>query len=306
MVVIKDGVQTEISAIEGTAPMGWLYNSGVMFFKDSQDVEHCIFAEYTKNHPVDGGKFYVYKGTYPYDDATLWKKVFSYDESEENVAGVIIHFHHVVRDPWTGILYLTSGDYDNQLHWWYSDDEGETWTELVNIHSSGYDWGSQVLRIVNFVFTKDYVYFAVDNETNHCLNRLSRSESTGILDISSRVKLCDLPEGQATNSICLVERPYGIFGYDRTRTSPVYCWFYDLQTDELKTVFTMETRPGMSPPTGNRGAYYLKYTSVRTPNPFIAFNHTWYCVFELNSKISGEIGTVVYNVATGQVSDICM
>lgn len=306
LIVVRDGGQTEISTIEGTAPMGWLYNSGLLFFNDSNNVEHCIFAEYTKNHPVAGGKFYVYKGTYPYDDSSLWKKVFSYDESENNTDGYIMHFHHVTRDPWTGILYLTSGDKDNQLHWWYSTDDGENWTELVNIHSVGYDWGSQVLRLVNFVFTEEYIYFAVDNETNHCLNRLSRDSGTGVIDISSRTKLCDLPANQATNSICLVERPYGLFGYDRTQESPVLCWFFDLTTNELKTLFVMPTRSGAYPPTGNRGAYYLQYSSVRTPNPIIGFNHKFYCLFNLNSKISGEIGSLVYNVATGQVSDIGM
>ena len=301
LVVISNGVQKEIDDIEGTSPMGWLYNSGVSFFKDANNVEHCIFAEYTKNHPVPGGKFYVYKGTYPYDDPSLWKKVFSYDESVSDTYGTIIHFHQVVRDPWTGILYLNSGDSDEQLHWWYSSDDGETWNDLVDMHSAGFDWGSQVLRIVNFLFTKDYVYFATDREINHCLNRIGRDED-GVLDISSRVKLCDLPWNQASNSICLVERPHGIFGYDRIQGAVVLGWFYDLDNNELKTIFRVQAIG--ENPKGNRGSFYLHYTSLRTPNPIIAFNKNWKCVFDLNSKSSSEIYSIVYNIGTGQLNDI--
>ena len=191
---IWDGTNTTTLFSSATVkPMGWLYNSGVDFIVDSNNVEHCIFAEYDGSATNKGG-FYVWRGTYPYTSESDWERVFhkdfQYNPSGAATAGTITHFHQVRRDPWTDILYLSSGDCPNQLIWWYSTDYGQNWSVLTDNASNG--WEEHICRIINFIFTDEYIYFATDHGTNHCLNRIKRNSGTGIIDISSREKLTDL------------------------------------------------------------------------------------------------------------------
>ena len=165
----------------------------------------------------------------------------------------------MVRDPWTNILYLFSGDADSQCFWWYSLDYGATWVLLTDFASTGFE--TQVLRACNSVFTKDKMYWAVDHGTSHNLNSVVRNGTTGIIDISTRVKIVDLPPGQATNSICYVESPNGIFmfdridiGYDSYYGDGLDVQFWDLQTEELKTLMHIDfVAPSWG---GHRGKCY--------------------------------------------------
>ena len=79
-------------------------------------------------------------------------------------------------------------------------------------------------------------------------------------------KLCDLPSGHATNSICYCHAPKGIFMYERVDTGysshygeNVQNHFYDLNSNELKVV----TDIGLTENTwgGCRGKCYVNYTN---------------------------------------------
>lgn len=283
-------------------PMGWLYNSGVDFVIDADDVEHCIFAEYDGSTQNKNG-FYVWKGTYPYTSESDWKTVFHKDISwEPVVANTIVHFHQIRRDPWTNILYLTSGDKEGQLNWWYSIDYGDTWTLLISDTSDNYSWEAHILRCINFVFTKDYIYWAVDHGTNSCLNRIKRN-SSGIIDLSTREKLCDLPFAIATNSICYVESPNGIFLYTRVDTGLEYESYYGTKVPVLFWSFKTEKlynlmELGLTNNSwgGHRGKCYLNYTSGQQPYPAMGFSDDTRCYFDIAGADNSNIGTIFYDI----------
>lgn len=283
-------------------PMGWLYNSGVDFVIDSNGVEHCIFAEYDGSTQNKNG-FYVWKGTYPYTSESDWKTVFHKDISwEPVVANTIVHFHQIRRDPWTNILYLTSGDKEGQLNWWYSMDYGDTWNLLISDTSDNYSWEAHILGCINFVFTKDYIYWAVDHGTNSCLNRIKRS-SSGVIDLATREKLCDLPFAIATNSICYVESPNGIFLYTRVDTGSEYesyygtkvpVLFWSFETEKLYNL--MELGLTNNSWGGHRGKCYLNYTSGQQPYPAMGFSDDTRCYFDIAGADNSNIGTIFYDI----------
>ena len=296
---VFDGENTTHLNSFTTNPMAWLYNSGVDFIVDGSGNEHCIFAEY-HGSPSSGTTFYVWRGTYPYTSASDWEIVMTQTYSN------IMHFHMVRRDPWSNVLYLTSGDSNAQCSWWYSDNYGETWETLTTGATSGYP--DQVCRTINFVFTKDWIYWATDHGTNHMLCKVSRDEN-GLIDVSSRVKLCDLPDGYATNSICYVESPNGIFMYDRVDTGytsqygdPVTMKFWDIEAEELVDIVTL----GLTSNTwgGSRGKCYVNYTNGKEVKPAMGFSIDTPCIFDLVCDNPANIGTIAYDIGSKTVSEI--
>ena len=288
-------------------PKGWLYNSGVEFIVDSSGTEHCLFAEYSGSYSR-GEKMYVWKGTYPYTSPSDWKTVYSAttdynDTFTAGTGGSVTHFHMVRRDPWTGILYLSSGDLPGQLQWWYSLDEGESWVLLA---SDGWDaatdagYEEHCLRTINFIFTKDYIYWATDHGTNHTLNKVSRNAETGIIDTSTRVKLADLPYGQATNSLCYVESPNGLFLFERIDTgypsyysSPIKVLFWSFERERLETL--IELKQLKADWGGHRGKCYFNYTNGAEPRPAMGFADNTRCPFDLIGS-DENIGTIFYEL----------
>ena len=297
-IYVWDGETTTLVNGFTVEPMAWLYNAGVDFIVDNNDDEYCIFAEYKSSSDEDG--FNVWRGKYPYTSKSDWEVVLhqNYGWTGE---GNITHFHQIKRDPWTDILYCTSGDSEQSsavCRWWYSTDYGATWTLLTDGVTSGYE--EHITRIINFIFTKDYIYFATDHGTNHCLNRVAR-DNNGIIDVSSRVKLCDLPEGHATNSLCYSHAPKGIFMYDRIDTGYTEHYgedlplqFYDLRTNTLKTITTLNLITNEWG--GCRGKCYINYTNGNQPYPAMGYGTEAYCQFDLaNSNSLNDIATVEFD-----------
>ena len=285
-------------------PLGWLYNCGYDFIKNGNN-EYMIFAEYNGDGTNKGG-YYVWKGTYPYTSPSDWKTVFHRPYAGKTYGtiayGTIAHFHMVRRDPWTNILYLAAGDYPTQLIWWYSTDYGETWTELTNNETNG--WEQHVARACNMVFTKDYIYWANDHGVNHCLNRVARNAQTGIIDPSTREKLCDLRFGQACNSICYVESPHGLFMYERIDTgdefsqqygTPVKMYFWDIDKAKLYEVANVPLLSGQTWG-GSRGKCYLNFTSGQQPRPAMGFSDDTRCIFDIAGSDGQNIGTIYYEL----------
>lgn len=286
-----------------TNPQAWLYNSGVDFINDGSGNEYCVFAEYTSS-PSSSLVLNVWRGAYPYTSESDWSIVMSQTSGNVDIG----HFHMVRRDPWTDILYCTSGDDSSTSKWWYSTDYGATWTLLTDGGTSGFE--SSVCRTINFVFTEDYVYWATDYGTNHCLNRIERDVDTGLLDVSTRTKLCDLPAGHATNSLCYVESPHGLFMYERVDSvfsehfgEPVQMLFWDLDASQLDTVVTLPLVNG-STWGGSRGKCYVNYTNTRQPLPAMGFSIDTPCIFDLVCDDVTKVGTIAYNVGSGQVTTV--
>jgi hypothetical protein len=73
----------------------------------------------------------------------------------------IRHIHGIFEDPNTSSLWITTGDKDDEVGIWRTDDSFSTVSKVAG--------GSQQLRAVQLLFTKEYVYFGSDtpNEQNH-------------------------------------------------------------------------------------------------------------------------------------------
>ena len=283
-------------------PMGWLYNSGVCFDKSGDD-EICLFAEYSQS-PGNSGGYNVWRGTYPYISESDWEVVMHVPYVGDDASG-ITHFHQLRRDPWTGIIYLTSGDSNAASKWWYSLDHGETFTLLTTGSTSGYE--EHICRCINFLFTEDKVYFATDHGINHCLNSIERDADTGIIDVSSRTKLADLPEGQATNFLCYSNHPHGIFMYDRwdigfgSPTGPIKIQFYSFDDSSLINVAEFEINDTWG---GHRGGCYVDYLSTTMGTPAMGFDSNSPCIFKLSSPNVGKIGTIFYDILSKVIHTI--
>lgn len=285
-------------------PQAWLYNSGVDFINDGND-EYCVFAEYYGT-VVEGYELCVWRGKHPYTSIDNWEKVFTQAQRTN-----ITHFHMIRRDPWTNILYLTAGDGSSESKWWYSTDCGATWTLLVSGTDTG--WGNSLCRTINFVFTEDYVYWATDHGESsgehHTLNRIQRTQSTGVLDLTTKEQLTLLPKLYATNSLCYVESPNGLFMYDRIDTEsssvfgePIKMLFWDFATEQLVEIASLKLTTNTWG--GSRGKCYINYTNSKQPMPAMGFSIDTPCIFDLVCDNPAKIGTIAYDIGSKTVRTI--
>jgi len=94
--------------------------------------------------------------------AETWSPAWQFDD--------VRHVHGVFFDAYAGAIWVTTGDRDSESALWRSDDGFATLTKVVG--------GSQQLRAVQLLFTRDYVYFGSDtpDQKNHIyrLDRVSR------------------------------------------------------------------------------------------------------------------------------------
>lgn len=285
-------------------PMGWLYNSSICFDNDDNGNEICLFAEYSQSPDTAGG-FNVWRGVYPYTSESNWQSVLFIPYIGDDAQNGITHFHQVRRDPWTGVIYLTSGDTSDASKWWYSTDHGQNFTLLTTGQTSGYE--AHICRCINFLFDKNKIYFATDHGTNHCLNSVERDPSTGVINVSSRVKVADLPSGQATNFLCYSNFPKGIFMYDRwdigfgAPSGPIKIQFFSFETMSLIDVAEFELSDTWG---GHRGGCYVEYLNTTQEHPAMGFDANSPCIFVLNNPNVSKIGTIYYTILSKIVHTI--
>lgn len=159
----------------GLKPSAWIQNSGFLCTDDA-----IYIAEYTRPSVQTAN---CWKATYPLTDKANWRTVQSFTLSAEPYpSDNLKHMHSVERDPFTGFIYTSTGDENAGSYIYVSKDNGETFTPVV----------SQVqkyARVLNFVFTKDAIYWATDNPgAKHYAFKGTR-DSTGALDGTNIIDL---------------------------------------------------------------------------------------------------------------------
>ena len=179
---------------EGLKPSGWLENCGFCSLPNGD----VLFVEYTRMGVVYTANCWRIEAGSDLTDADSWKVVKQFqvakDDDEEYDESVIEHFHTVQLDPFTGIVYLATGDYKNKAQMWYSRDNGRTWTQQTFTDPDTGDTltsGEKYFRILNYNFTEDEVYWSSDSSKNHAILRCGRTES-GELDPDSIEVLAEL------------------------------------------------------------------------------------------------------------------
>jgi len=108
-----------------------------------------------------------------YNDSGLienWKCIhtfYSLSETKFNFWPACRHIHIITVDPYTGHLWVGTGDEDNNSYILYSDNFGETF-KIVG-------FGSQDYRTLSIWFTKKYIYWNMDSNNPQYIWRLPRS-----------------------------------------------------------------------------------------------------------------------------------
>lgn len=114
----------------------------------------------------------VYRGTFPPDGPERWETVLEFMpegqwQSDHSILDAARHIHVVAVDPYTGDLWVGTGDTDNHTRILCSDDHGDSF-QLVGM-------GNQLWRTVSIWFTERYVYWGMDSGSPQYVWRLPRS-----------------------------------------------------------------------------------------------------------------------------------
>ena len=130
---------------------------------------------YTHDYSTTGSDTFphsVYRKTIsPVARTAAWEKVFTFyskDQLAQNkkLFPACRHIHTLVVDPYTGHIWIGTGDIGVQNHIYYSDDKGDSWKQI------GY--GTQEWRVLSIWFTANYVYWAMDSQEKQKIFRVSR------------------------------------------------------------------------------------------------------------------------------------
>lgn len=132
---------------------------------DFDPVNEIVY--YGEYHLVPGVDVHVYRGL---NGGENWEVAYSFEPD------VIRHLHSVQYDPYTGYIWLGTGDSDSQSIIYYTKDDFET-LELVAE-------GSQDYRVVSYAFTEDYIYWGSDApNVPQKIIRLSRNDLSTIEEV---------------------------------------------------------------------------------------------------------------------------
>lgn len=225
-------------------PTAWISNCG-MFTAPGE----MWFGEYIRDQHAYA---YVWKVEAPYTDSSNWTimKEFERDDvsNPSMIPGKIEHIHHVAKDPFTGIIYVTTGDhYAESGIYYYKDSE---WGILREADES-------VCRQLNFIFTPTYIYWASDahvqynpdsgemEEGAHRFFRATRNEN-GLIDLDTLdiYSFDDLLSATVTYHVCYIENPHCILILDRHESNSALCtipfkvWNIDKERLEIAGTFT--------------------------------------------------------------------
>lgn len=169
----------EIDFGDNLKPTGWLQNVGAHY---SYTFNRLYISEYTRANEAYA---HVWAVDLPVTDISNWHVLLE-KEVEKPYGDGFKHFHTAQEDPFTNILYFSSGDEHDSSQVWYSTDGAAT--ALAELD----DPNQEKYRMLNMAFTQEYVYWASDQwnlssttPQQHCLWKCSRDQTTGILDVEN-------------------------------------------------------------------------------------------------------------------------
>lgn len=219
----------EVTFPADQAPAGWLQNCGFLCTEDS-----VFLVEY-----IRGGVQYAHawKATMPVTDAANWEKVQTFSIGHD-VEGMkrIKHMHNVDRDPFTGHIYTSTGDDSSEAAIFVSKDGGNTFSTVL-------ESSQKYCRLLNFVWTKDFVYWATDaGGSAHFVFKVPRGED-GVIDVNNITDLHMFPNASAPTyaSIYMPKIRAIVFlgRYDGGRDTDLPIDVLDLTDDSFHTIATV-------------------------------------------------------------------
>lgn len=190
-------------------PTSWLMNTGIYC-----ETGAIYFVEYTRPRH---DKAYLWKVTAPYKSASDWTVKYTYDTTDGGQVGTgdIEHWHHITRDPFTQVMYASTGDEDFESKILYSTDNGNNWAVLR-------EGDQKICRQLNFVFLKDAVYWATDAVSTAAPRVLCKTtrDANGLLKLSDNdVEILFTFSNYvafATYHVCYISNPEGLVLLERS------------------------------------------------------------------------------------------
>lgn len=225
-------------------PCGWLENCGFCPMPNGD----TLFCEYTRPS-VETSNCWKISGDPTLHENWVVKKTFAL--SGEPNAG-FKHCHAVNYDFYNDVYYLCTGDDDVGAQVWYSSDDGNTWTQARSA-------SEKYCRMLNMIFTKDYIYWASDTSASglHYLFRCARDQN-GIIDYTTIAELADLyVSGVATYGTAYLQELNALVILDKCDTAKTSMPFrvYDIASAQLHTIDTFYSSSGNAEQIGFRTEY---------------------------------------------------
>lgn len=211
-------------------PAGWLCNLGWCVLPNKD----IIMCEYTRGTLATCNVWHVSADATT--DPNGWTRTWSHAivDSTSGSEPEMKHCHCVQYDFYTGICYFSTGDGTESSYIYYSTDNGVTWTLAHGPNRTK-------CRQLNFVFTKDKVYWASDSyeEADHNFFIANRLDS-GVIDVdNAQVIPIGFVNYQACYGCCYIRDINTIVFVDRNDNG-TYTKFilmgYDLDTDAIVTI----------------------------------------------------------------------
>lgn len=185
----KWGVQHEVDFGDSLKPCGWDKNVRCRVMASDGSF---MFVEYTRP-TVRTCNIWKISGNPLDSENWTYNQSMQLQLSGSNSVG-LKHYHYILEDPYTGVVYVGTGDDDNGSMAWYSTNGGVTFTQIT-VPSGGetISHSEMYFRLLNYIFTPDYIYWAGDtNKTGkHKVFRCER-DANGVLDTSTLFVLANL------------------------------------------------------------------------------------------------------------------
>jgi hypothetical protein len=136
------------------------------YFDPQTSMCYVYTGEYTSDNSTD--LHAAYRGAYFADGRSEWKKILEFDSlATTGSANIARHFHVVTVDPYTGQVWVGTGDADEHSRIMYSDDHGDSF-RLIGM-------GQQRWRTLSIWFTATHVYWNMDSTNPQSVWRIPRS-----------------------------------------------------------------------------------------------------------------------------------
>jgi len=142
-------------------------NDGLIRLEDGT----ILLGEYFMNE--ERTSVHIYKSE---DNGKTWQVTYTFKP------GQIRHIHAIQQDPYTGKVWLCTGDLDDESMIAWSNDGAKTFTPIGQ--------GSQIWRVTQLVFTKDALYWGTDTGSAKVSRGIYRWDRT----THKLTKLADVPK----------------------------------------------------------------------------------------------------------------
>lgn len=209
-----------------------------------------------------GGDTHVWKVVKPFTNTANWTKVLTVRQGTD-----ILHWHSVQYDPFGDCWVATSGDFGNQVRVYVSSNDGVTWDMQVQ--------GNQKWRLLNCIFTEDYIYWVPDSgggtgdgDEAHSLYRCARDVVSKIPDFTTTEFLALFPYGQPSYGNVYIKELNGILSLAHidldyvTEKNTVSIPFWSIDDNKL---YILGEFPRLIP---DQGAFGFRTRGVALyPNP---------------------------------------